>query len=145
MKGRISPTQEVCNHIGTLPFGMHLLEGEGSVFLIALSWKAHIVELNLVRARSSGNLCQCYVVLLHLDARGIGPYQLSVLPPGLARFFGFHGQFRMGENETLVAEHGNSCNGMKTLGMQKSGVFWQVVNVHLVGTDEGMLERNRNL
>ena len=55
------------------------------------------------------------VVVLHLGVRGIGPDQLAVLAPGLARALRLDRQLGMLDHHALVAEDGDAGDGVHIL------------------------------
>src|SRR5882757_1718855 len=118
------------------------LVGEAGVFLVAFGWKTYVVKLHFVHAGLGYELRQGDGIILHLGIRGIGPDQLAVLAPGLAGAVRFHGQFRMGGYEVLVAEDSDPGNGVHVLRMQETGELGQVVDVVLLSTSERVVKGN---
>src|SRR5579863_249198 len=138
----IGMLQEVRNHVGTVPSRMVGLEHEASVFLISLSRKTDVVELNFVHAGFRSFLGQGNIVCLYFGLRGVGPYQFAVFAPWLPSFMGLYRQLTMGNHQPLVAKDGHSGNGVHTLRVQEVGELRQVMNRDVVAASEGMVKGN---
>ena len=134
--------QEVGNHIGTMPVGMRGLEDEAGVFLFAFGREADIVELDFVGPGFGCFLGERDVVFLHFRLRRIGPDQFAVLTPRLARLLRFHRQFGMRHDQSLVAEDGDSGDGMHALRMQEANVFRQIMEIGMMAAQQRMIKRN---
>src|SRR5579863_8179859 len=101
----ISPAQEVCNDIRSLPFWMLLLIRKTGVFLITLGREADVVKLDFICAALGRRQRQSDVIFLNLYLRRVGPHKLAVLAPRLPGFLRFDRQFGMSHYQALVAEH----------------------------------------
>src|SRR5580698_3777930 len=125
----IGAIEEVGNHFRTLFFRMIGLIIKLGILLIALGWKADVVELNFIDSRLGYELGEGDVIVLNLGIRGIGPDQLAVFTPRLAGAMRFHRQFSVSSDQVLIAEDGDTRDRMHVLGMQKMNQLRKIGNV----------------
>src|SRR5258707_5927401 len=104
MDSGVGLLQKIGDHFRALPLGMLGLEVEAGVLLVAFGGKANVVELHFVDAGLGYEFRQGDVIILHFGVGWIGPNQLAIFAPGLARPVRLHSQFWVSSYEVLVAE-----------------------------------------
>ena len=142
MNLRISAIQKTGNHFRALFLWIVGLIVELSILLIALSRKAHVVELHLIHSRLGHKLRQSDIVILHRGIRRVSPDQLAVFAPGLPAAVRLYGQLRMACHQMLVSKDGDARDGVHVLGMQKVYELRQVRNIVALARGQGMVERD---